>query len=140
MRNYCDLCRFSSPKRGTISLLAWLLLSRRGVSPEQPLDHILERFATLRRNLGSLRGELGIDMHLPRRHTPGSYQRCRSTGVGGCHDEEVPNQPKTPHRAFRIPDDIYQPALEKAQAEGTTLSDVVRNALIEYIESDGTVE
>ena len=41
---------------------------------------------------------------------------------------------KTPLHAFRIPDDIYGPALEKAKEEGVSLSDVVRDALIEYIE------
>jgi hypothetical protein len=41
---------------------------------------------------------------------------------------------KTPLRNFRIPDDVYLPALEKATAEGTNLSEVVRDALIEYVE------
>lgn len=50
--------------------------------------------------------------------------------------EGVPNAPKTPHRSFRIPDDIYLPAKEKAAAEGTTLSDVVRDALLDYIDDD----
>lgn len=54
-----------------------------------------------------------------------------------CHHGSVPNQPKTPTRTFRIPDDIYVPALEKAKAEGVSLSDVVRDALIEYVEGDG---
>ena len=48
----------------------------------------------------------------------------------------VPNQPKTPTRSFRIPDDIYVPAVEKAQAEGRTLTDVVRDALLDYIDDE----
>jgi hypothetical protein len=43
---------------------------------------------------------------------------------------------KTPLHAFRIPDDIYYPAMEKAKAEGVNLSDIVRDALIEYVEGD----
>lgn len=43
---------------------------------------------------------------------------------------------KTPLHAFRIPDDIYYPAMEKAKAEGVKLSDIVRDALIEYIEGE----
>ena len=48
----------------------------------------------------------------------------------------MPNQPKTPVRSFRIPDEIYQPAREKAKAEGTSLTDVVKDALIEYVGDD----
>jgi hypothetical protein len=45
----------------------------------------------------------------------------------------VPNKPKTPTRTFRIVDEIYDPALEKARAEGVTLTDVVRDALLDYV-------
>jgi predicted DNA-binding protein len=48
----------------------------------------------------------------------------------------VPNQPKTPQRSFRISDDIYLPAAEKARSEGRTVTDVVREALIEYIDDE----
>ena len=48
----------------------------------------------------------------------------------------VPNKPKTPTRTFRISDDVYRPALEKARAEGVSLSEVVRDALIEYVGDD----
>lgn len=58
---------------------------------------------------------------------------CNTPLQGGCHDGRVPNQPKTPTRSFRIPDDIYLPALEKARAEGVTLTDVVKEALLEYV-------
>ena len=48
----------------------------------------------------------------------------------------VPNQPKTPTRSFRIPDDIYYPARDKAQEQGDNLSDIVRDALLDYIGED----
>jgi hypothetical protein len=48
----------------------------------------------------------------------------------------VPNQPKTPVRSFRIPDDIYVPAHEKAKAEGDNLADIVKDALLEYVGDD----
>lgn len=48
----------------------------------------------------------------------------------------VPNQPKTPTRSFRVPDDIYLPAREKADAEGRTLTEVVNEALVAYIGDD----
>lgn len=66
----------------------------------------------------------------------GGYQGCNTPRQGWCHDGTVPNQPKTPVRSFRIPDDIYLPAQEKARAEGESLTDVVRDALIEYVGDD----
>lgn len=45
----------------------------------------------------------------------------------------MPNQPKTPKRTFRIPDEIYVPAREKAQRQGDSLTDIVREALVEYV-------
>lgn len=45
----------------------------------------------------------------------------------------VPNAPKTPHRGFRIPDDLYRAAQEIAAERGETLSDVVRAALERYV-------
>lgn len=45
----------------------------------------------------------------------------------------MPNAPKTPHRGFRIPDDLYRAAQEIAQERGETLSDVVRAALERYV-------
>ncbi|MFB2583033.1 ribbon-helix-helix protein, CopG family [Herbiconiux sp. P15] len=46
----------------------------------------------------------------------------------------MPNQPKTPLRAFRIPDEIYDVLKAKAADEGRTVTDVVREALREYIQ------
>ena len=40
--------------------------------------------------------------------------------------------PDTP-RAIRIPDELWQAALEKARANGDTLSEVVRRALDRYV-------
>jgi hypothetical protein len=48
----------------------------------------------------------------------------------------MPDQPKTPHRTFRIPNVEYVPAQEKAAAEGTNLTAVVRQKLREYVEGD----
>ena len=40
---------------------------------------------------------------------------------------------KTPVRNLRVPDSIWKPALEKAKAEGTTLTEVIIRFLIRYI-------
>lgn len=45
----------------------------------------------------------------------------------------VPNQPKTPMRSFRIPDEVYRAAQAKAAEKGETLTDVVRRALERYV-------
>jgi predicted transcriptional regulator len=45
----------------------------------------------------------------------------------------VPNQPKTPQRAIRIPDDLWQAAKSIARDRGETLSEVIRDALAEYV-------
>jgi predicted DNA-binding protein len=51
----------------------------------------------------------------------------------------VPNQPRTPTRSFRIPDDIYEPAKEKAESEGRTITDVVRDLLLDYVGDEDDV-
>jgi predicted DNA-binding protein len=48
----------------------------------------------------------------------------------------VSNQPKTPIRGFRIPSDLYHAAMAKAESEGRTLTDVVREALQRYVDSE----
>lgn len=45
----------------------------------------------------------------------------------------MPNQPKTPLRNVRVPDELWQAALLKAQDRGETVSDVVRRALERYV-------
>lgn len=52
-------------------------------------------------------------------HTPSSVRR-------------VPNKPRTPITAFRIPEDIKATAVERAAAEGKTLTDVVVEHLTRY--------
>lgn len=47
----------------------------------------------------------------------------------------MPNQPATPLRAFRIPDELYSAAKAKAEAEGRSLSEVVRSLLDRYVKS-----
>lgn len=49
----------------------------------------------------------------------------------------VPNAPKTPLKSFRIPEDLYRAAQEKASERGETLSDVVRAALQRYVKRKG---
>ncbi|WP_213816205.1 ribbon-helix-helix protein, CopG family [Glaciihabitans sp. dw_435] len=48
----------------------------------------------------------------------------------------MPNQPATPARSFRIPEDLYRAAQEKAIAEGRTVTDVVREALERYVDEE----
>lgn len=44
-----------------------------------------------------------------------------------------PNKPKTPLRSFRIPQDLYEAAQEKAGERDETVTDVVRAALERYV-------
>lgn len=45
----------------------------------------------------------------------------------------MPNQPKTPIKCFRIPEDLYRAAQTKAADRGESLSHVVRAALERYV-------
>ena len=49
---------------------------------------------------------------------------------------DVPNQPKTPQRTFRIPDDLWQAARRKAKQRGETVTAVVIRALKRYVQED----
>jgi len=67
--------------------------------------------------------------------------RCCDTkqdicSINSWHYEFVPNQPKTPVKGFRIPVDLYDAALAKAQREGRTLTEIVREALQRYVDSE----
>lgn len=44
----------------------------------------------------------------------------------------MPNQPKTPQRTVRVPDDVWEAAKTKAAERGENLSDVIRKALARY--------
>lgn len=44
----------------------------------------------------------------------------------------MPNQPKTPQRTVRVPDDVWKAAQSKAAERGENLSDVIRKALARY--------
>ncbi|MFB2555271.1 ribbon-helix-helix protein, CopG family [Herbiconiux liangxiaofengii] len=48
----------------------------------------------------------------------------------------MPNQPKTPTRAFRISDEIYAGLAEVAKERGLTVTDVVRDALQKYLRDE----
>lgn len=43
-----------------------------------------------------------------------------------------PNQPKTPNRTIRIPDEVWFAALAKADERGEVLSEVIRDMLEKY--------
>lgn len=45
----------------------------------------------------------------------------------------VSNQPKTPHRTIRVPDEVWNAAKKKAEREGATLSEKVREWLTYYV-------
>lgn len=45
----------------------------------------------------------------------------------------MPNQPKTPLRSVRVPDELWEAALRKAQDEGETVTDVIIRALTRYV-------
>ncbi len=45
----------------------------------------------------------------------------------------VPNQPKTPSRNVRVDDDLWEAAKKATVADKTTISDVVRDALRDYL-------
>lgn len=51
------------------------------------------------------------------------------------HDESMPNQPKTPHKSFRIPPALYAAAQAKAARQGRTLTDVVKELLKGYVDN-----
>jgi predicted DNA-binding protein len=46
----------------------------------------------------------------------------------------VPNKPKTKGKSVRVPDELWQEAMELARENGETNSDIVREALQEYVE------
>ena len=46
---------------------------------------------------------------------------------------DVPNQPRTPNRAVRVPDDTWFPAQEAARRRGDTLSEIMRDSLEAYV-------
>ena len=44
-----------------------------------------------------------------------------------------PNQPKTPMRSLRIDDGLWQQVRERAEAEGRTVTALIRDALRQYL-------
>lgn len=59
-------------------------------------------------------------------------RRVMTVGTPGTL-KRVPNQPKTPLKSFRIPEDLYRAAQAKAEERGESVSDVVRAALERYV-------
>lgn len=43
----------------------------------------------------------------------------------------------TTRRSIRVPDNVWKPALRKARANGESLAEVVRRALVNYIDDEG---
>jgi len=48
----------------------------------------------------------------------------------------MPNQPKTPLKSFRIPQERYDKAMAKAKRQGRNLSAVMNEKMDEYIEEE----
>lgn len=44
-----------------------------------------------------------------------------------------PNQPRTPNRVIRVPDELWDAARGKARREGTDVSKLIRAFLTEYV-------
>ena len=47
--------------------------------------------------------------------------------------DPMPNAPRTPNRAIRIDDDLWQAAQARAHQKGESVSDAVRRALRRYV-------
>lgn len=45
----------------------------------------------------------------------------------------MPNQPKTPKRGVRVPDELWQAVKVKAKDRGETVTDVILRALKRYL-------
>ena len=45
----------------------------------------------------------------------------------------TPNQPKTPIRSVRVPDEKWFPGMAYASDDGETISDVIRRAIDDHI-------
>ena len=55
--------------------------------------------------------------------------------TGKCENLRVaPNKPKTPTVSVRIDPDLWQRAVKTAAGRGETASDVIRRALLAYVE------
>lgn len=45
----------------------------------------------------------------------------------------VPNQPATPNRTVRVPDELWEAVQRKAADQGETVTDVIIRALVRYL-------
>lgn len=45
----------------------------------------------------------------------------------------MPNQPATPHRTVRIPDELWEAVQAKAAAEGVTVTEVIIKGLERFL-------
>ena len=51
-----------------------------------------------------------------------------------------PNQPATPNRTIRVPDEVWEAARRVAQDRGETLTAVIVRALVRYVREHPTPE
>jgi predicted HicB family RNase H-like nuclease len=47
--------------------------------------------------------------------------------------QRMPNQPKTPQRTVRVPDEVWDEARAAAERQGESISDVIRRSLEDYV-------
>jgi predicted HicB family RNase H-like nuclease len=55
--------------------------------------------------------------------------KCENLGVS-------PNKPKTPTVSFRVDPELWRAAVDRAAERGESASDVIRRALLAYVEED----
>lgn len=70
--------------------------------------------------------------HFPTREDARAAEQAAIDAEAPLHNS-IRSVGKTPLRSFRIPDDVYRAAQEKAAERGESVSDVVRKALERYV-------
>ena len=65
------------------------------------------------------------------RWPPSKRQGTAAISIGWCGS--MPNQPKTPVRSVRVPEDLWQAAKMRAEERGENVTDVIMRALKRYV-------
>ena len=52
----------------------------------------------------------------------------------------MPNQPATPHRTVRVPDELWEAVKRAAADQGETVTDVILRALRRYVRDHPSVD
>lgn len=60
--------------------------------------------------------------------------------MSGVRAFRVPNQPKTPNRVVRVPDDLWHAAQAKAAERGEKVSEVIRKSLARYVDGGDVMD